>query len=460
MCICDHDVVKDYIDKLFKYYGVDSRKEVIIGNRRIDNVGYYGGKSICVEISKSSPLQKDLDSLLESGCDYKFIIWCKPEKKPADIIKDIWIVSSLKEFEYILRSLLKVDISKPPYPVAPPIPIKGWKYRSFEDFKDLMESLGLSNLFEPVKVLLLKMLALGEIEIEYIKYSPYSEKPEIMRSLENPEAIAILKQLGLISERSRGTYLDGKTFTASLVEEGKDLAHIIAQHEVENNKEFIEGIIKKHGIIISFIASYNKGSRLWMGNDNYLEAAENLGWGILESVEQLNLGTLGPLRDAEAPPLHNFLVHAIFLPRINKLCTSFMREFKEKYLAFESKGEIRLVPELCELIIKNVRDKAIDRLKNIVGKFNTLSMLYTLAAASYRRIKMDKGYKQKLMQILSINEDELISLTQELHEKGVTSKLIEDTPFIVVLNWGKFLEILGEKLKEIEEEIITINKLL
>lgn len=226
--------------------------------------------------------------MLEAGCDYKFIIWLKPYKKPGEMYKDIWIVSSFKEFESILRSLLHIDINKPPYPIAPPI--RKWKLGgSFKDFKDLMESLGLSNFLEPVKILLLKILALDEIETQYIQYYPGYKEP-FMQNLENPEAIAILKQLGLIGEGSRGTYEDGKTFTASLTEKDKHLAHIIAHHEIENNKEFIESIIKKYGIIILFIASYNRDFFLWQREENYSKVVCHLS---SNAVESLSLGTIG-----------------------------------------------------------------------------------------------------------------------------------------------------------------------
>jgi len=88
----EHDDIKEFILKLLNYCGVIVRSEVRVGDRVFDVLACYEGRVSCVEVSKSSDLAKDLDSLRRASCDSKFIVWLKPYE-PPEHIDDVRIIT-------------------------------------------------------------------------------------------------------------------------------------------------------------------------------------------------------------------------------------------------------------------------------------------------------------------------------------------------------------------------------
>jgi len=194
----EHDDVKNFIVKLLNYYGVAARSEVRVVDRVLDIVGHYGDRKLCIEVSKSSDLAKDLDSLKRAGCDLKFIVWLKPYEKP-DRIEDVWITSP-EEFESLLRLLLNVPLSKPRYPEAlltPQLEITGKdplaELTEFEKF--IVEELGLPNLLEPVEEFLLKVYALYKVKTEHV-IIPYGSTEMSVTSFEDPQNREFIGSVG------------------------------------------------------------------------------------------------------------------------------------------------------------------------------------------------------------------------------------------------------------------------
>jgi len=259
--------------------------------------------------------------------------------------------------------------------------------------------------------------------------------------------VSLLGQLGLIEGVSYGNYYDGKTFETSLNDRGKKLAHAIALREIESNKDYIKGIVEKYGYVISFMASLARKLFAWE-ECSYQKAVEELG------VSDYDVsGWSGYIHPVSAVLLANV---AKYLPKVRELYASFIGEFKNVKLSFESKEALALVPELSDFVVKEVKTNALDKLGNILKEFSALPVLYNLAVRSYKGVKMNEVYHEELVRVLEVNETKLSALVDELRAKGVTSKLMKKKPFIVILDWDTFVKTLGEKLAQIERRVIGL----
>ena len=140
-----HESWKDEVKGILEYYEFDVKKEYILpSGERIDVVGWcnrekpWRGKSVAVEIEKTSPLEKDVDKLRRSGFDLKFVIRFTRKDLPAEV-GDVTIVYPPRSFENILRLMLKVP---PTYPIRPSLseaPVLEPKPRQLAE---LLESVG------------------------------------------------------------------------------------------------------------------------------------------------------------------------------------------------------------------------------------------------------------------------------------------------------------------------------
>ena len=117
-----HEFWKDEVKKILEHYGFDVKKEYPLrSGERIDVVGWcnrelpWKGKSVAIEVEKTSPLEKDVDKLRKSKFNLKFVIRFTTKDLPADV-GGILIVYPPREFENLLRLILNVP---PTYPIYP-----------------------------------------------------------------------------------------------------------------------------------------------------------------------------------------------------------------------------------------------------------------------------------------------------------------------------------------------------
>ena len=454
-----HNQIQDYVVEVLRHYGFDARKEYWVGDVRFDVAGKCAqggvcrGLSIAVEVSATSDLAREIDRLMRSGFDLKFVVSLKPYEPPATI-GDVKVVR-VEEFESALRRALEVPPSYPTFRSRPSEfrPLS----RSLDEFKETLRRAGLHELLGPSLELILKVHALGEVPTKVVRLHLWSQQ-EFTTYYEDFKVVETLRQMGVIGEGSRGTYADGKVFLASLLKRGEEIAQQLAISRIYELREEIGSIVDKYGPIIPFLVatsnpisieatSYRKAlerGRLWSHSWAY-ELARRCGLPIEVTI---------------------FTQVTTYLPRVHSTCIKLLEEFAGLGLAFkgESYGsggqfigeKMGLIPELADLIVEEVRDEALRALEGggLLRRVNEVVAAYHIGDHSIRRVELSQQDYERLLAKLGVSTDGLESLFGRLHSKGATSKLLDDPPFVIVLDKELLIEELAKMLEELEGRLL------
>ncbi|ADD08807.1 hypothetical protein [Candidatus Aciduliprofundum boonei] len=63
---------------------------------------------------------------------------------------------------------------------------------------------------------------------------------------------------------------------------------------------------------------------------------------------------------------------------------------------------------------------------------------------------------ENILKITGVSKEYLQNIADELYERGITSKLMDKTPYLEVFDDHEFKEYLIERLKDVEEKIVKL----
>ncbi len=460
-----HKVAVETIEKILRHYGFSVQREYRLSSgERIDLFAWKNSLTIAIEISRTSDLAKDINKLLKSNAIHKFIVVLKPYDIPPSITGNIQVVH-LEDFEVRLRRILKISLN---YPRAlsflPPLPLY-----SLSEFESVLEELGFKEYVESaLKLLLRAYLMGGEIPTRLIHWPHPLEKPIREVLFEDPRIINLLVGLGLTHGESGlfGNYEEGKIFGVTLSEVGVSIVKSYEKHLLDKHRDKIMDKCLKNKSMIAFITSCafliqrisgHLGLSFPLKND-YKNALLHIETSLSEWV----------ITKLPYPSeLLFFCISAFKLPKILDEGIKILKDLEETGLilisSYDSKGRkceeycIYASEELlrftCDLLYKDV----IARLNksNIHKKLNTLNALYTLTRLQHqvRPERLEIEF-EKVLDLLGLEIKDLESIAEVLYLRGASSKLIDKEPYLVILDKDKFIDILIEYLKEIENEIL------
>ena len=261
-----HEFWKDEVEKILEYYGFDVKKEYILpSGERIDVVGWcnrekpWRGKSVAVEIEKTSPLEKDVDKLRRSGFDLKFVIRFTRKDLPAEV-GDVTIVYPPRSFENILRLMLKVP---PTYPVRPSLSEAPVLEPKPQRLAELLESVGLGDLTPRVEEALLRLylahphglpLRVGSQRPSgAIEFTETSDIVPQVRSILNGLELALEHPVG-------GTYKTGRIWKFYLTDKGLELGREISLLKLREREALLKSLVKDFNPKLTFTACISFGT--------------------------------------------------------------------------------------------------------------------------------------------------------------------------------------------------------
>ncbi len=342
--------------------------------------------------------------------------------------------------------------------------------KSIEKFKENLEMAGFPYFVDKAMKILLRAYSAGENGIlsrVIFQSSGYSE-PEITSHIP-PQLYNLLEGLGYLWEsEGRGNYQGGRAFFAYLTPKGKELASSFAWKKLKENREFIDEQIEIYGEILSLmacIADMPKGGLI--GGIKIPTEQEKYENAFLDGIWEPSDFSYEYSQRAEriGVPLNIelFFESAIRLPIIKDKIIEFWRAFEDKDLVaiephFGSHGGyygdfIHSNPVLSYYILRKTKDKAVEKLnQGLVDRLNAINVIHTLKNLFRRNEKISLD---DILMIAGLSKEYFGDVAEELYEKGITSKLMDSPPYLIFLDENRLQEYLIEKLKEIEEDILS-----
>ena len=367
---------------------------------------------------------------------------------------------------------------------------------NIENFKSSFKAAGFPHFADRGLEILLEAYSSREILVkEVINAAPSIWNPHIVNHIP-PPLYNLLEKLGYIKEYDRrGRYANGKSFFGHLTPKGMEIAKSFALKVLKDNKEFIDDQISLNGEILSFmacIADIPKGSLIggievsrdpllgYQMGENYKEIIRHVPTEKEEYVKSLLSRIWEPsdfsqnftqrAKEIGVPlNLEIFFESSIKLPKIKKKIMDFWLFFSDKKLAFiephfSSRGEhygdfIHPIPLVVDYILRKTRDKVLKKLDpQLIEELNAINVLYSLNALSNTEWKF--GLKKNitledLLMVAGVSKEYFSEFIEELYKKGLTSKLMEEHPYLIVLDEEELQGHLVERLKDIEEKLLT-----
>ncbi len=415
-----------------------------------------------MEIEKTSPLEKDADKLMRADFDFKFIVRMSRKELPSKF-GEIFIVWPPKDFEMILRQVLRVPLT---YPKAP-IGVKEMiREETPQTLLEYLKTIGLEDLAPECEEMLFKLyVGGGSLPFKIGRWIPSLHKTEFEEILAiDKRILAILEGLDLIIEGPLGgTYETGKVFSLGLTERGMLLRREIAKLKIKERAEILKNIINQYNIKLIFTACVSFGAEIisWdmLPVENpYLDFLEKA-LGIWEYMDEDHKIILE--KHSIPEPIQLFCCYLGNLPKIRDKILEFYKGLISINLAvnkrrFSSKGDllgevITTSEEVVEEILKHIKDKGLPD-ESLVKEMNIIGVLYNLwRTRSY--LKVGGIDYLRFLAAHGISVDDLRKILLQLNKEKISSKYIDkpsERPFIII-DVDRFKEYIIKRCKEIEE---------
>ena len=224
-----HDVVKESVVNLLRFYGFTASAEVPAhipegGWGRADVVGRKGNITVGVEIVDSGDVARDAKKLVMNNYDYRYIIVLRHSKKVDEVVVDRKRIKLLDidSFEHELRKDLGVPPDYPYFSKAniekPPEVFVGASDREINRIIEELEEYGLENFADDVLNALGMVYISRDLPVEVrVHYDPVigPTAPNEYESVNiKPQVLSILQRLNLVNISRKGTGYARKAFAS------------------------------------------------------------------------------------------------------------------------------------------------------------------------------------------------------------------------------------------------------
>ena len=460
-----HEFWKDEVKKILEHYGFDVKKEYPLqSGERIDVAGWcnrekpWRGKSVAVEIEKTSPLEKDVDKLRRSGFDLKFVVRFTMKELPAEF-GDVIIVYPARSFENILRLMLKVP---PTYPMSPRLSEALIQEPKPQRLAELLESLGLGDLTPKVEDALLKLYLAHPygLSVRVGRQRPsgvieFTETSDI-----EPQVRSILYGLELASELAvRGTYETGRVWELYLTDRGLEFGREVLLLRLRERDALLKSLIKDFNPKLIFAACIGFGTEVRKDRAEIATGIEEDPY--LSSLDDAFFKSEHEPSDKKrllekfhiSEPLHLYACYLANLPAIRRTISSYYERLldaglAEKISRYEFGDVITTSPEMIEAMLRQVLESGLPDNEE-VRMLNKIALVWRLRKGDYRIGEIEF---LDLLASHGIGIDELKEELNALNKRKATSKYMDkagEKPFIVV-DEGRLKEYILNKLKEVE----------
>jgi len=466
-----HDVVKDSVVNLLRFYGFTAGAEVPAhipegGWGRADVVGRKGNTIIGVEIVDSGDVARDAKKLVMNNYDYRYIIVLRPSKKVDEVVVDGKKVKVLNidSFEHELRR----DLGIPPeYPYfsqsnveKPPEVFPGGSEREIRRVIEELEEYGLENFADGVLNALGMIYISRDLPVEVrVHYNPVTGPtgPNEYESINiRPQVLSILQRLNLVDISRKGTGYARKAF-ASPSERGVKAGHELILKRIKEHKAELEELVREYGDKL-WIILYGS---LWYTPDHFLleivlkeyEYTPTIGGRYVKkedpivkaakSVRVLGRYSYFDLDYMEPPENPTILMFSNFLVKtaLREDALRFFSELEGYGLAiqdteWDSRGKsvfdvFKAPIEVFQYFITKTKRPA-----NLGYYAQKFGVLYTiLSVGDLYDPGVARGEYEELLQKLELNESAVAEVLADMNRRGITSRLITDpekAPFIIL----------------------------
>jgi hypothetical protein len=324
---------------------------------------------------------------------------------------------SAEEIEGIKVELERIAVStRPPELPAPPSPTPPKAPRSVLD--EMFDRLGVpDDLRMRAKRLLLHAYTTCYDLYDILVYVNSIER----KAVGDVEAYLVLKQLNLVDLTRK--WHEKKEI---VILKNKDAVADLAREHVDSVRGDLRKLIEEYGWEVALIASV-RGYR-------DLEF-ESFGPELLER------------EDLPLPPKVTIAVGAL-KPLLEERYLKFWKELEGLGLAFECRGEQRLLPEARKAIIEIINDKLeeFSRREAVVKRLAVLNVLYNYFPMVYD--EEDRRFKS-LMNKLGLKLEDLAEVAEGLYRKGLVSRFTTTPPYMVVYDFNAFKRAIIEEIKSL-----------
>ncbi len=475
-----HDVVKDEIAQILRFYGFTVKEESPAripegGYGRVDVVGHKDSISVGVEVVDSGDVARDAKKLVLNGYALKYIIVLSPAKRVEKILINGEHVKVLdpESFEHELRRDLKIP---PTYPYCmtkkptstPEIEIESTT-SILQEIRDELYDIGLDNFVEDVFEALRRVYISKNLQVEKrVEYNPAARIPGRYKTVDvNPEILAILERLNLVNAQRVGSGYDRKLILTPN-ERGENAGRAIILKRVKQHKTELSRLIEEHNhqIWITIVGSVH---RLTTGEPILvytLHPIESLYDGALYKPKPHDSDPLEVLQSLY-PEMYTSTKPSYYSPSV-LLLASFISETTLREFAVDFYSRLERMGLAIQDFVYDSRwrpHKEVYKAPKEVFEFflsrtsqplqlsyyaQKLSAYYVIAKAADIA---GREFYEELLRTLEISENEIAGILSNMNKLGITSKLIEraDAAPFVVLNKRAFDKYLRDRIAEISK---------